>query len=131
MRSSLRFLIVAIAFWPSITLGGGPNDGGTLILHANSSLVYTTDTTEWCGQAGLSACSLAVVDLAADPGVTRVFHALAAFPAGSSPRLKALSFGVEWDDTSFVLVGSGACGTDVFEVPDVGWPASGTGTALS
>lgn len=34
----------------------GPNEGGTLILHANTELVYTVDNSGYCGQADLSSC---------------------------------------------------------------------------
>ena len=58
----------------------GPNAGGTLILHADASVVYTFDETAYCGGSGLAACSLAVVRVPADPEVMTVFYALAAFP---------------------------------------------------
>jgi subtilisin family serine protease len=107
----------------------GPNEGGTLILHANPGLVFTSDIQNYCGMSALDSCSAAVTSVAWDPGKKIVFHAIAAFPPGSSPRLKALSFGIDFDSTKFVLSARGTCGE--FEIPGNGWPGSGTGTSQS
>ena len=107
----------------------GPNEGGTLILHANPSLVFTSTIQDYCGMSALDSCSAAVTSVAWDPGKKIVFHAIAAFPPGSSPRLKALSFGIDFDSTKFVLAARGTCAD--FEIPGVGWPGSGTGTSQS
>ncbi len=105
----------------------GPNEGGTLILHANPTLAFTSDIANYCGMAGLDSCSNAVTSVAWEPGKKIVFHAIAAFPPGSSPRLKGLSFGISYDPAKFVLAARGSCAD--FELPDGTWPASGTGTA--
>ena len=107
----------------------GPNEGGTLILHANPSLVFTNDMQNPCGQSALDSCAAAVTSVAWDPGKRIVFHAIAAFPPESSPRLKALSFGIDFDSTKFVLAARGTCAD--FEIPGNGWPGSGTGTSQS
>lgn len=103
----------------------GPNAGGVLLVHANASIVYTSDNQGYCGQSGLAACSLAVTSVPWDPETTTVFYVLAAFPDTAQPRLKAVSWGVQWDDTKLVMVAQGSCAD--FDVPDGGWPASGTG----
>lgn len=131
-----RFHALAEAIWfagflllaPSLAVAG-PNAGGTLMLHADPSLVYTTDTQSWCGQTSLAACSLAVTSVPWQSGTPIVFHAIAAFPPDSQPRLKALSFGIDYDPAKFVLAARGSCAD--FELPDGGWPAPGTGTAQS
>ena len=107
----------------------GPNAGGTLILHANPSLAFTSTIENYCGMSALDSCSAAVTSVAWDPGKKIVFHAIAAFPPGSSPRLKALSFGIDFDSTKFVMAARGTCAD--FEIPGVGWPAPGTGTSQS
>jgi hypothetical protein len=107
----------------------GPNEGGTLILHANPSLVFTSAIQNYCGMSALDSCSAAVTNVAWDPGKKIVFHAIAAFPPGSQPRLKAISFGIDFDSTKFVLAARGTCGD--FEIPGNGWPGSGTGTSQS
>jgi hypothetical protein len=113
---------------PGLTLAG-PNEGGTLILHANPGLVFTSDIQNYCGMSALDSCSAAVTSVPWDPGRRIVFHAIAAFPAGSSPRLKVLSFGIDYDPTKFVMAARGTCAD--FEIPGVGWLAPGTGTSQS
>jgi len=58
-----------------------------------------------------------------------VIHVVAAFPENSSPRLKAISFGMTYDATRFGIVDHGHCAD--FELAQTGWPDSGSGTALS
>jgi len=111
----------------------GPNEGGTLIVHRNASLVYTAEQN-YCGQSDLGNCEDAVVSAPADPESVVVFHLLAAFPAESSPRLKGLSFGIEYDPERLALVAHGPCIGDLdngaMEYPGANWPESGTGTSL-
>jgi hypothetical protein len=128
-RSLNRLLFVGLLFFiPGLVLAG-PNEGGTLILHANPGLVFTSDIQNYCGMAALDSCSRAVTSVPWDPGRRIVFHAIAAFPAGSSPRLKVLSFGIDYDPTKFVMAARGTCAD--FEIPGVGWLAPGTGTSQS
>ncbi|MCC7144014.1 MAG: hypothetical protein IT349_18110 [Candidatus Eisenbacteria bacterium] len=104
----------------------GPNAGGTLVLHANTAIVYTPDTTNYCGQGGLTVCDAAVSSVTgADPVV---FFAVAAFPAASSPRLAGLTFGVAYD-AAVTLAAYGSCGD--FELTTGAWPNSGEGTAIT
>jgi hypothetical protein len=107
----------------------GPNEGGTLILHANPSLVFTSTIQNYCGMSAPDSCSAAVTSVAWDPGKKIVFHAIAAFPPGSNPRLKALSFGIDFDSTKFILAARGTCAD--FEIPDGRWPAPSSGTSQS
>lgn len=106
--------------------GRGPNAGGTLILHANAALVFSTDD-DYCGQSGLTDCTDAVTR--SDERFTPVVvHVIAAFPETSSPRLAGIVFGVEYADC-LRLDGWGACGD--FELSTSAWPASGEGTAVT
>jgi hypothetical protein len=107
----------------------GPNAGGTLILHANPSLVFTDGVESWCGMSGLEACSLAVTSVPWENEKRIVFHVLAAFPPGSEPRLKGLSFGVDYDSTRFFLADHGTCAD--FQIADPRWPRPSTGVGQS
>ncbi len=130
----LRFVLPAVlvliilGVFPPVVMAG-PNAGGVLLVHANTSLVYTTGTTSYCAQSGLEACSEAVTSVPWDPGTTTVFYVIAAFPDTAQPRLKGLSWGVEWDDAKLVIVDHGSCAD--FDVADGGWPASGKGIGQS
>jgi hypothetical protein len=126
--ASVPWLVACFLLVPSLALAG-PNAGGTLILHANPSLVFTSDIQNYCGLSALDSCSAAVTSVEWDPGKHVVFHAIAAFPSGSSPRLKGLSFGIDYDPAKFVVAARGTCAD--FEISDGGWPAPGTGTAQS
>lgn len=112
---------------PSADAAAGPNLGGTMILHANLELAYTSDSGPYCGASGLATCQEAVTryDEVLEPVV---LFALAAFHPTSSPRLAALTFGINYG-TCVEISDAGAC-SDA-ETRDPGWPASGTGTALS
>ncbi len=128
MTRMLAFCACAgLLLWLAGPAFAGPNEGGTLILHANPSLTFTSDISNYCGMAGLDSCSHAVTSVPWEPGKKIVFHALAAFPPESSPRLKGLSFGISYDPAKFILAARGSCAD--FELPDGTWPASGTGTA--
>jgi hypothetical protein len=107
----------------------GPNAGGTLILHANTNLTYSAETSSYCAQGGLASCSQANVSVAADPEVTTVFFVYAAFPGTASPRLLAVTFGIDYDDEDFALVSEGHCAD--FALPDDDWPDPTSGTALT
>ncbi len=107
----------------------GPNEGGVLVLHANPSLTFTSDIATYCGMSELDLCSEAVTTVDWVAGRKVVFHALAAFPLGSTPRLKGLSFGITYDPAKFVMAARGTCAD--FELPDGTWPAPGTGTGQS
>ncbi len=105
----------------------GPNEGGTLILHANASIVYTTESQGYCTQSALMTCAEAVSEIPVESDVS-VFHVIAAFPNGNAPRLVGITFGIEYDENVLSLADFGSCAN--FELPTEDWPAPGSGTAL-
>lgn len=107
----------------------GVNAEGVLLLHAATALDYTTDSSDYCGQSGLTACEDAVTSVPADPNETTLFFVIASFPGWATPSVKAATFGVSYTPSDLVLVAHGMCGN--FELPSEGWPAPGTGTALT
>lgn len=115
-----RLSVGLFLFVPGLVLAG-PNEGGTLVIHANRSLVFTSDIQDYCGISALDSCSAAVTSVEWDPGKKIVFHVLAAFPPESSPRLKVLSFGIDYDPTKFVIAARQTCAG--FEISDGRWPA--------
>lgn len=121
-----KLLMAAAALVCAGAAIAGPNSGGTLILATNPSIVYTVDTTNYCGQSGVTACD-AVINhtTGADPAV---LFAIAAFAPTSSPRLAGIVFGIQYD-SNFTLLGQGPCAD--FELATNNWPASGEGTALT
>lgn len=107
----------------------GPNAGGTLIVHGDPGVVYTTDIIDYTGFAPLpDGCESALTNYPADR--TFVWWVKAAFPDGSSPRLAGVTFGIDYPaDGSVVVVAFGASGD--FELPDGSWPAPQSGTAVT
>ncbi|MBK8230761.1 MAG: S8 family serine peptidase [Candidatus Eisenbacteria bacterium] len=105
-----------------------PNADGMLILHSNPTTVYSLGTGTYCGSSGLASCPEANTE-AADPTQPTVFHALAAFPDESEPRLQGITFGVNYSEADFTLLELETCAD--FEVRTSDWPAPGSGTALS
>ena len=105
--------------------GCGENAGGVLLLHANPDLAYSTGS-EYCGVSDLSDCGLARTTVPI-PG-EHVFHVIAAFEDPLQPRLRGVTFGIDYDP-AIGLLHFGHCGD--FELPDGTWPASGSGTAIT
>ncbi|MEZ4651105.1 MAG: T9SS type A sorting domain-containing protein [Candidatus Eisenbacteria bacterium] len=113
----------ATSNWFSIVSEIGPNNGGTLILHSNETLVYTSEGS-YCGQAGIESCEDANVDR--DGSYQTILTVLAAFP--QTPSLAGVSFGVSYEDPTITIVEHGPCGDT--EVPTSSWPESGWGTSV-
>jgi hypothetical protein len=103
----------------------GPNIGGVLILTVNESLSYVSGT-DYCGLSGIGACLDAVTRT--DRNDVRVFHVLAAFPETTEPDVACVAFGITYD-SSITIIDHGSCGPH--EWPQPGWPASGSGLAVS
>lgn len=121
-----RLLMATMALAVAGAAHAGVNAGGTLIAHANPSIVYCSDNTTYCGSSGLTACDAAVNSV--QGAETVVFFAIAAFDTGSSPRLSGMTFGITYP-SNVSLVAQGACGD--FELATSAWPASGEGTAIT
>lgn len=121
-----RYELATLALLLAGSALAGPNAGGTLILHANPSLVYTSDTPHYCGLAALEDCRSANTFVKGP--VQAVFHVLAAFDPASSPRLAGVTFGVEYT-ADVRMLGFGPCGD--FELSTSDWPDSGEGTAIT
>jgi hypothetical protein len=102
-----------------------PNRGGFLIPHANLQLSYP-NPGGYCGNSGITSCAQAVNTVTGEDPV--VFYVLAAFPDSSAPRVKTVSFGVEFDDNTVGLMEWGHCGA--WEMPTAGWPYSGQGVTV-
>jgi len=122
------FAILVVPLLAATAAFAGPNEGGTLIVHANPSVSDTTDHG-FCGESGLTHCSMTQDSLPYEPGIPRVWFILASFGPSAQPRLKATSFGVAYDSTRLVVLASGTCAD--FEIPGNRWPAPGTGTGQS
>lgn len=122
----MKKLLMALA---ALAIAGaaaaGPNAGGTIIAH-DASLAYSYDNTGYCG-LGAAPTTCEGADVQLDGTALSVWKVYAAFVPGSSPRLKGMTFGVSYDADIFVLEGGDCAG---FELPETGWPASGTGNSL-
>lgn len=129
-RSGSRFLSFALAsligcFLPAAAKAG-PNAGGTLLLHVAEELQYTSGQASYCRDFNLASCDQA--DTRIDGLDVHIVYAVAAFPLEASPRLSAVSFGLQYD-AGIKIVAWSNCAD--FEVCQFGWPRSGFGTALS
>ncbi len=107
----------------------GPNAGGTLLMHANPSLIFTTSTSNYCGQSGLTTCEAATTHLPQSTTPT-LWFVVAAFPEFSQPHVTGVSFGLgDYDPTAISMLGHGSCAN--FEADTQDWPGPNTGTSLS
>lgn len=135
MRSVLARvpLLLALLGSPFATLAG-PNGGGVLIVHDTGySFTYwqqlpppPTPAPANCAQTdNIIPCPMGFNE-------QRAFRVYAAFPGGSSPRLKALSFGCEVGGTAYVLHWGLPDPAHDFEITQGGWPyAGGSGAGIS
>lgn len=161
-RTALGLLAVGLIATCSLA---GPNAGGVLVVHA-TSVAYTTEITDythqsgvWCGNDGPAPpnqqdcppydpyegtipcnTAAAVPTMAGAADTPRIWYVMAAF-ADDCPRIKALSFGIDYDEEKVVIVNPGGFGpcdpANVFaiDVPSIEdsepWPASKAAIGLS
>ncbi len=132
--STLLLFICLLTMVNSTSALAGPHEGGVLFVHTDDSVVFT-DGDDFSGASSLGCecgdfgkCPLGdpTSDRSSEPFVWWV---LAAFPDGC-PQLQGISFGVEHpglDTLDFLAWGPGSG----FEVADIAWPETGTGTVVA
>jgi hypothetical protein len=124
----------------------GPNAGGVLVVHDFGPLVSDTDWPPLPEPAPADCNGIDVTSPYGELGAPRIWKVYAAFPAGSSPRLQALAWGISFvpqgDGYLQVLAGLMPNSAVDLEQPQLGWPThsggwvgmsfpgSGTRTAL-
>jgi hypothetical protein len=79
----------------------------------------------------LSDCKSASTQVSVPDGQPVVFFLFAAFDNFASPQIKACSFGIEYSSPLVAPINSGGLQDPAITLPDVEWPLSGSGTALS
>ena len=129
MKQFFRFLFGATCLGVMANAAlAGPNAGGTLIVHGDPNVTYTTDIDDYTGLAPLpDGCLGALTNYPADAPV--VWWVKAAFPHATSPRLSGVVFGINYPEGAIALLAYGHSGD--FELPDGPWPAPGSGTAVT
>ena len=135
LRLSRSLFVSALVASAAATVShAGPNERGMLLVH-DTGLVYTEEEGGPPGPSEAPACNLADDELPAGPpadGYGYVWKVYAAFPPGSSPRLKAVAFGAEFPPSVKVLAGGVPDEEFDFQLPAAGWPAvSGGGVQVS
>lgn len=126
MRSYLRPLAIAlVSLGMACTADAGPNEDGVIILHAVP--YQSRDFPPLCEGFDLVNCEEATVNVPG--GEFWKWWVVGAFPAGSGPRLSGVSFGIEYDASTVLLLDYGSCAD--FELPTSDWPATGSGTAVT
>ncbi len=122
-----KFLVVVAALACLGTVANaGPNAGGTIFVQ-DANLAYTTDIANYCG-LGTAPATCIGADARIDAMTNVVWKVYAAFPENSTPRLKAITFGVNYDDSNIIVSAYGSC-ADQLELPGPGWPGPNTGTS--
>jgi hypothetical protein len=114
----------------------GPNDGGTIVVH-DPAFEFTNNIGDYCG-LGVAPSACPSIDTRLDQSWSTEFGVVwkvyAAFPDGSAPRLKAMTFGINYNPLDVVVFAWGPCIGDqnegAIEIQGPGWPHPDTGTAL-
>ncbi len=131
MRNNALVLAFLVAFAPASVLAG-PNAGGVPLTHA-PGITYAGGNPRALGTAP-DSCGAVVSEIDDATGDSlKVWKVYAAFPAGPSPRLRGITFGIDYDDaygdsTAIVIAALGPCAE--FQLPMNGWPGDSTGTSI-
>ena len=137
----LVMVLLGFSILPAAALAG-PNAGGTLIVHWNSAVPFMTNA--YYADGGLTDCDAAVVQM---PPATqfsgglppeserRTWFVYAVFPPGSSPRLKGVAFGLNYnrfvDPVGVrVLYELAPPGTVEIRTTSPAWPLPNSGTSM-
>jgi hypothetical protein len=132
MKPSIMTLMAlcCVASWAL----AGPNAGGTIIA-VDANLVYTVDLFSYC-DLGTAPASCEGADIrldGTDPSQPHVWKVYAAFPPGSSPRLKGMCWGIHYPD-NLRVTSYWPCYGDpndgAIEISQPGWPDSDRGTCF-
>lgn len=135
-RHLLPFLVSAFVAALAVLAGraeGGPNAGGTLVVHGLGGVVYTSDTGGYCqplpqaGDGWITSCAEVVASLPAG-GAPAVWVVYAAFSGSNVPALAGVEFGVSYGP-ELTLLDWGSCAD--LESPMANWPADGSGTIVA
>jgi hypothetical protein len=127
MTRALVLGLVLLTF-PCIAISG-PNAGGVLVIHADTTVVYTNDISDYCSTPQVVGCHEVLAEVPSASTIVYLLRAYAVFADAVSPRLKAVSFGVDYDPDQLILAAHGPCFD--FVVPSGGWPAPNGSVALS
>ena len=133
MRDSFAAMLVFLAV-VAVPANAGPNFGGTIFAHdASLAYTYTVDPSSYCG-LGAAPPSCEEADVELDGTAPSIWKVYAAFPHWSSPRVKAMAWGIQHIPNDLTILGQGNCCGDpnngAAEVSAPGWPGSNTGTAM-
>jgi hypothetical protein len=124
---SLFWSLVVLSFTASMAMAG-PNAGGVLVVH-DTGLAYSSDTPgpPYGGPVPTSCYDVDVEAPFGDGANQRIWKVYAAFPAGSSPRLQGLAWGIDITPrgAGYVHITTGGMVNSAdFEVTQDGWPTT-------
>jgi hypothetical protein len=129
-----RTLLLGALLSTALPAHAGPNSGGTLVVH-DTGYWYTWEIQSYPSPPPAD-CASVDAEMPVDvPGgySGRVWKIYAAFLPGSSPRLKALALGEDFNPEDVVVWNGGVPNpAEDFEIPQNGWPVEdGGGVGLS
>jgi len=133
MKKFLMALVVlAIASAPALA---GPNAGGILMVH-NTGMAWSGDGLPTTPVPTCEGANLEVPWSAADPALSEnvIWKVYAAFPEGSSPRVKTCGWGIGYPSIGgggITVEHNDAQNAAVFYITSAGWPGSGTQVGMS
>jgi hypothetical protein len=135
-RALTTILLLCLLVRPALA---GPNGGGVLLIH-DAGLAYSAGS-DGCAQgttpASCDECDVTLEGSA--PNAAQVWKVYAAFPPTAEPRLKALTFGIDYVESDggtpgLVILAAEACagqsGRPAAEYVAHGWPGPQGGTSL-
>jgi hypothetical protein len=124
----MRSLALALVLGSCVvsSASAGRNTNGALVVHTDDGIDYYSNSGGFCSTAIPATCKDLNPNGSRDE--TQVIWLLAAFPAGSSPRVARIRFGVRHAFAGEFL-DYAPCGAGSTEDPEAGWPSGPGGVA--
>jgi len=123
MKKFLMALAVLCIAGPAFATG--PNIGGTLVIH-DTGVTFSTVADLPVPPVSTAPASCSAVDVQlpeGSPTVQSVWKVYAAFPDGSSPRVKGLAWGITGSGAAYVTTAGLPDPPNCFQVVQGSWPS--------
>lgn len=106
---------------------GGVNSNGTFIVHADASIGYTRGN-DYCDRDfhGPPSCLTATTRVDTNGSDAVMIWFIAAFPDNTFPSLTTVDFGIDSSVPRNDVIGYGACGNEMAQLPSTDYPGPGS-----
>ena len=130
-RMAMLALLLVLTCVLSTTAWCGRNSDGAFIVHTDPSTSYTAGF-DYCDRDYQNPGNCISANTQVDAGgEAAVIWVIASFPAGSSPGVTVVEFGLEHTVSTGDVLVYGPCGPVSIEIPDPSFPGSDSGMSVA